>query len=234
MRHLGHPGPGQEKGEISRRGPNYPSWKEVGGGRPESAADLGQSPPCSGLSFPTRRLRLTVSIAALAPCGWSFPELGRTPSSARLPLLGPWPARSQKPITAAGATGAPGWPEGWNVRWLLARAGGHLAIHPKAVRPRQAVQERNGGGVGGCLTWICTRPARAFLSALRCSPNGRRVGRRPCRDTHSSLRRRPPRPRRGRPSGVPAVLPQETAGATGWATAKLAYPECTAGDAGPP
>lgn len=100
------PGKGGDKSAWS-----YRSWKEVGGGRPESAADLGQSPPCSGLSFPTRRLRRTVSIAALAPRGWSFPELGRTPSSARLPFPGPWPARSpSEPIPAAGATGAPGWP----------------------------------------------------------------------------------------------------------------------------
>lgn len=96
----------RKRGWVSRRGPNYLSWTENGSGRPESAADLGQSPPCSGLSFSTRRLRLTVSIAALAPCGWSFPELGGTPSLPGCPFSVPGlRGRPQKPIIAAGAPG---------------------------------------------------------------------------------------------------------------------------------
>lgn len=61
------------------------------------AADLGQSPPRLGLSFPTRRSRLTVPIAEVAPFSRSFRELGGTPSSAGSPFLGPRLRRNPTP-----------------------------------------------------------------------------------------------------------------------------------------
>ena len=78
-----------------------------------SATDPGESPPRSGLSFPTRRRKQTVSIAGLPPSVRSFRELGRTPSSVRLPFLGLGAARSPAETRRSSAcVGARGWPEG--------------------------------------------------------------------------------------------------------------------------
>lgn len=223
------PGPGRGRGH--RRGPRSPRGKRAGAedGSPGPAADLGQSPPRVGLSFHTRRPGLTVLIAALAPFGRSFRVLGGSPSRARSPFLGPPGPRGrpQTPITAAARWSAPGWPAGWTGRGPSPRAGGRpLGDLP---RGRSAPPGWAGAGRGarGGLTWPRTRPAGTFQSAWRRHQSGRRVGRRPRRDAHSSLRCRGPRPRTGSPSGVPTVFWKEAAGSTARAKAKPAYPERT-------
>lgn len=194
-----------------------------------SAADLGQSSPCSGLSFPTNRPGLTVSIAALAPFGWPFPELEGTPSSSRSPFLRPGlRGRSQKSITAAARYRRARLAGGVDARRIVAARGRPFGNAPWGCSARPSRT-----GTGG-LTWIPTCPACAFLSASRRSQSGRRVGK--------AASPRPPHPyanadpvhARGRPSGVPEVFRQDVAGTTGWATPKPACPERTTGGAGAP
>lgn len=97
-----------------------PGGKGMGSGRPtrvpdlQSAADLGQSPPCSSLSFPINRPGLTVSIATLAPFGWPSPELEGTPSSSRSPFFRPaCEVACRNPSLQQRVIGVPGWREGW-------------------------------------------------------------------------------------------------------------------------
>lgn len=182
---------GQEKGETSVGGSNYPLGKENEWERksrvpdPASAADLGQSPPCLGLSFPTHRPKLRVSIAALAAFSWSFPELGGMPFSAGSSFPRPRAARSraETPLSYSSA--------------LSARR-----ERPLGDRPR-GCSAPPGWAVAGLLPGL----ARARL-APSCRP---RCAADPG-DTLSSLRCRP-RPRGKRPAGVPAVLRMEAAGA---------------------
>lgn len=109
----------QEECETSRPGPNYPWWKGNGEWKTrvpdlQSAADLGQSPPCSSLSFPINRPGLTVSIATLAPFGWPSPELEGTPSSSRSPFFRPaCEVACRNPSLQQRVIGVPGWREGW-------------------------------------------------------------------------------------------------------------------------
>lgn len=167
-----------------------------------SAADLGQSSPCSGLSFPTNRPGLTVSIAALAPFGWPFPELEGTPSSSRSPFLRPGlRGRPQKSITAAARYRRARLAGGVDARRIVAARGRPFGNAPWGCSARPS---RTGTGGSYLYSHV---PGLRLLVCLAAQPKrakGREGG---FAATPSSLCQCRPSPRPGAPFWGPRSLP---------------------------